>query len=316
MGLVAAAGVAAAGAIGGGVIASSGAKSAAKTQAQSNAQAIAEQNRQFDRVQQLLSPYVQGGNSGLSQLLALAGVSPAQTNWNAYAQSNPALMQAYQAQLQQSPFTGGFGGILNGFGSIASGQRPESVQDLATFAQQWQQKNDPNANLAGFQTGGANAQQQAIAQLEQSPMFQALARQGEQGILQNASATGGLRGGNVQGALGQFRPALLNQQIQQQLATLGGIASLGQNAAAGVGNAGVQTGQGISALLQDTGQARGYGALTSGLALGQGVSGALSGLGNAIGSGAFGGGGFGSAAQIASNTSANILANPVGMVKF
>lgn len=276
--------IAAAATIGGGLIASGGAKSAANAQAQSNAQAIEEQRRQFDRVQQLLSPYAQGGTGAFQQLLALAGAAPQQTNWQAYAQSNPALMQAFNAQ-RINPYGGG-------------------TQDLATFAQQWQQRNDPRADLAKFQTGGAQAQQQAISQLEKSPTFQALARQGEEGILQNASATGGLRGGNVQGALAQFRPALLNQQIQQQLSTLGGISSLGQNAAAGVGNAGVQTGQNVGALMQDTGQARGYGALGSSAALGSG----LASLGNILGGALGGGGGLdrltGSAAQtIAANPS-------------
>jgi hypothetical protein len=261
---VASALIGAAASIGGGLLASGGAKSAANAQAEGNAQAIAEQRRQFDRVQQLLAPYAQGGTGAFQQLLALAGAAPQQTNWQAYAQSNPALMQAFQQQSRPGMF-----GM--------------PAQDLATFAQQWQQRNDPRADLSQFQTGGQAAQQQAISQLEQSPMFQALARQGEEGILQNASATGGLRGGNVQGALGQFRPALLNQQIQQQLSTLGGIAGLGQNAAAGVGNAGIQTGQSIGALMQDTGQARGYGALGSGIALGQGVASFGNILGNAFG---------------------------------
>jgi len=257
--------IAGVGAIGGAAIAAGGAKSAANAQAEANAQAIAEQRRQFDRVQQLLAPYAQGGTGAFSQLLALAGATPQQTNWQAYAQSNPALMQAFNAQ-RINPYGGG-------------------MQDLATFAQQWQQRNDPRADLTKFQTGGAQAQQQAISQLEQSPTFQALARQGEEGILQNASATGGLRGGNVQGALAQFRPALLNQQIQQQLETLGGISRLGQNAAAGVGTAGVETGRSVGALMQDTGQARGYGALGSSAALGQGVASLGNILGGVLGSG-------------------------------
>lgn len=74
---------------------------------------------------------------------------------------------------------------------------------------------------------GAAAQQQAIGGLESSPIFQALARQGEDAILQNASATGGLRGGNVQGALAQFRPGLLNQFAQQQFGNLGSLSALG-----------------------------------------------------------------------------------------
>lgn len=315
MGLVAAAGLTAAATIGGGLISSSGAKSAANAQAQSNAQAIAEQQRQFDRIQQLLSPYVQGGNAGLSGLLALSGAAPVQTNWQAYAQSNPALMQAFQAQQQASPFTGGLGGVTDAWRNIVTGQTGATggVRDLATFAQQWQQKNDPNANLSAFQTGGAQAQQQAIAGIESSPLFQSLLRQGEQGILQNASATGGLRGGNVQGALAQFRPAMLNQQIQQQLANFAGLASLGQNAAAGTGNAGIQTGANVANLLNDTGQAQAYSALAGSNALANSVSGLGAQLGNLLGGRTPG---FGSAGQIVANTSANIAANPVGMVKL
>ena len=94
-------------------------------------------------------------------------------------------------------------------------------------------------SLLGIGANGAGQQRRAIAQFEQSPMFQGLVRQGEDAILQNASATGGLRGGNVQGALAQFRPALLNQQLQQQFQNLSGISALGQASAAGVG-AGVQ----------------------------------------------------------------------------
>lgn len=294
--------IAGAATIGGALISAGGAKSAANAQAQSNAQAIAEQRRQFDQVQQLLAPYVQGGNAGLSNLLALTGAAPVQTNWQAYAQSNPALMQAFQAQQQASPFTGGLGGIRDAFGRLQSGQgMGGGTQDLATFAQQWQRQNDPNANLSAFQTGGAQAQQQAIAGIEGSPLFQSLLRQGEQGILQNASATGGLRGGNVQGALAQFRPAMLNQQIQQQLANFAGLASLGQSAAAGTGNAGIQTGANIGNLLQDTGQARAYGALGSSNALG----GAVASLGNILGGALGSGGGLGRLSSSAASTIAN-----------
>lgn len=84
-------------------------------------------------------------------------------------------------------------------------------------------------NQMGALTGtqGAEAQQAAISALENSPMFQSQIQQGENAILQNAAATGGLRGGNIQGALAQYRPQMLQNQIQQQLANLGGIASMG-----------------------------------------------------------------------------------------
>ncbi len=106
-------------------------------------------------------------------------------------------------------------------------------------------------NLLGVNT--PQAQQQAIAQLQQSPQFASMMQQGENAILQNASATGGLRGGNTQAALAQFRPQLLNQLIQQQLQGYSGLATMGQNSAAGVGSAGMNLGSNIGNLYSNLG---------------------------------------------------------------
>jgi hypothetical protein len=103
---------------------------------------------------------------------------------------------------------------------------------------------------------GVDQQKMAINGIASSPMYTDLARQGEEAILQNASATGGLRGGNTQGALAQFRPQLLNQLIDQQYQRLGGLTNLGQASAAGVGAAGQQTGNAVTALLQQQGAAQ------------------------------------------------------------
>jgi hypothetical protein len=112
------------------------------------------------------------------------------------------------------------------------------------------------AQMGALGLSGPEAQQEYVAQQEQSPAFQALARQQEEALLQNASATGGLRGGNVQGALAQFRPALLNQFLEQQYGRLGGMTSLGQQSAAGVGTAGMQSAGSIADLLAQGGAAR------------------------------------------------------------
>ena len=128
---------------------------------------------------------------------------------------------------------------------------------------------------------GADAQRAALQAIEQGPEFAALAQQGESAILQSAAATGGLRGGNVQGALAQFRPQILSGLIEQQYSRLGGLASAGQNAAAGVGTAGMQTGQNISSLMQQQGAARAGSALAQGQAFGNLIGGA----GMAIGRG-------------------------------
>jgi hypothetical protein len=192
------------------------AEDASNQQAASAQAGIAEQQRQFDAVRELLSPYVSQGTTALTAQGDLAG--------------------------------------LNGVG----------------------------------------AQKAAIDALQASPQFTALQQQGENRILANASATGGLRGGNTQAALAQFSPALLNQVINDQYGRLGGMVSIGQNAAAGVGNAGMQTGSGISNLLQQQGAALAGGALAGGRAQSGYVNAFANGLGayGALGGFARGGGGY------------------------
>lgn len=146
--------------------------------------------------------------------------------------------------------------------------------------------------------GGAHAQQGAYQGIENSPAFQALMQQGENAMLQNASATGGLRGGNLQAAMAQFRPQLLAQQIQSQFQNLGGLTSIGQNAAAGVGNAGMNTGANIATLLGQQGAAQAGSQLAQGRAMGSALGGVGQGIGAYYGAtgqspfSGFGGGGF------------------------
>lgn len=121
-----------------------------------------------------------------------------------------------------------------------------------------------NQQMGMLGLNGAAAQQQAIGALQNSPFFQAQLNQGTNALLQNASATGGLRGGNTQAALAQFAPQLLQQTFQNQLANVGQLATQGQNAAAGVGAQAANTGNRNAALFGDIGQARAGAALARG----------------------------------------------------
>lgn len=140
--------------------------------------------------------------------------------------------------------------------------------------------------LAGQQDllglNGPGGQTTAINNLMSSPQMKSMLELGENSILQNASATGGLRGGNIQAALAQFRPHLLSQLIQQQFSNLGGLTSVGQNAAAGVGNAGMQSSTQIQTALQQQGAANAGAALATGQAnanMWSGIGGTASTLG-------------------------------------
>jgi hypothetical protein len=136
---------------------------------------------------------------------------------------------------------------------------------------------------------GPEAERAAIERIQSGQTFQALQRQGENALLQNASATGGLRGGNLQGALAQFRPALLSNLIEQQYGRLGGLTTLGQNAAAGTGAAAQTTGANVANLLGQQGaaaagaeiaQGKAFGAIPSAISGGLGL---YSGLGGTFG---------------------------------
>jgi len=127
---------------------------------------------------------------------------------------------------------------------------------------------------------GPEAQKAAIAGIEGGAGYQAQVQAGEEALLQRASATGGLRGGNIQAALGQFRPQMLQQEIEKQYGRLGGLADIGrvtqqnlaqigQSSAAGTGSAGLQTGTNVANLLSQQGAALAGGELGEAKAYGQ-----------------------------------------------
>ena len=202
--IVGAAAVGAAGSVYAGNQASGVAKDAAKSQTQTALMGMAQQQQQFDRVQQLLNPYVQAATGTFDGA--------------AYLRNNPdvAADPVYGSDPYRHYMEHG----------RAEGRQASYTKQGSLGAQE---------DLLGL--NGADAQGRAISQIENSPYFSGLVKQGENAILQNASATGGLRGGNTQAALAQFRPNMLAAAIDQQYQRLGGLTSLGQNAAAGVGNA-------------------------------------------------------------------------------
>lgn len=137
---------------------------------------------------------------------------------------------------------------------------------------------------------GPEAERAAIERISGGETYKALAQQGEEALLQRASATGGLRGGNIQAALGQFRPALLSSLIDQQYGRLGGLTDIGQASAARTSAYGQQTGANVATLLGQQGAAQAGGilgqqnALTGGINQAFGTIQGLGGLGKLFGS--------------------------------
>ena len=135
---------------------------------------------------------------------------------------------------------------------------------LSPYVQAGTQSLKSQQDLAGI--NGPEAQAAAMKAISESPEMLGMIQQGENALLQQGAATGGLRGGNTAGALAQFRPQMLSGLINQQYSRLGGITQMGQASAAGVGAAGMQSGSQIAGLLGQQGAAQAGGILGAGQA--------------------------------------------------
>jgi len=166
-----------------------------------------------------IKTYGQTGDIGQAALYSLGNAAPIAINMatGAFGQQDADAVRAAQAA--------GEGGADKGIGNAVL-EQAKAAKANAPYAQAGRDALAQQRALAGLD--GPEAQQAALAQLENSPQFQTMMQQSEQAILANASATGGLRGGNVQQALAQNRPALLSQLIDQQYGRLGGLAGAGQ----------------------------------------------------------------------------------------
>lgn len=174
------------------------------------------------------------------------------------------------------------GGLLGGGAAKKASRNAEQAQlqylTQALGVQQQQQQQDrtdftpyrevgasalgAQGNLVGI--NGPGVQGTAIQQLMQSPLYQSLYRNGLEANLQNASATGGIRGGNEVRGLADFGADTLSTTIQNQLQNLGGISGMGlqgtQAGSAAGGNLAAQ----IAQILGQQGQVRAGGILTRG----------------------------------------------------
>lgn len=138
--------------------------------------------------------------------------------------------------------------------NAAIGEQNAALQQQATLAAPYtglgQAAIPQYENLLGIGAGGTGSIQAALAQ---TPGYQFTQQQGETGILNAASAQGGI-GGNTLAALDQYNTGLAQGTYQQQLGDVQGAVGLGQAAAAGQAtNIGTAAGN-ISGALINQGQ--------------------------------------------------------------
>jgi len=161
--------------------------------------------------------------------------------------------------------------------------------NLKPFQQAGVSALDQQQALLGL--SGQDAQQTAFSGLQESAGQQFLRRRQEKALLRNASAIGGLGGGNVRTALQEQATGFAQQDIQNQFGRLGQVAGQGQAATTSLGQFGSQTAGNIANLGQRASEARASGILGAQQQGAQATSGIL-GLGGAVLGGLAGGGFF------------------------
>tara|TARA_R110002020_G_scaffold276104_2_gene491400 strand:- start:524 stop:1069 length:546 start_codon:yes stop_codon:yes gene_type:complete len=114
-------------------------------------------------------------------------------------------------------------------------------------------RNEALGGLSDYYMGGPQGQQSFYNNAMQSPAYQNLINTGEEAVLRNAAATGGLRGGGTQQALAQNSQNVLQSLVNQNLQGLQGFANpnLNTNSIAQLyGNIGDTRAQGVTAANQ------------------------------------------------------------------
>lgn len=229
----------------GGSKAAKASKKATAAQVQAQQLAIDEQRRQYDLSRSDFSPYLNTGTQALGAQRDLLGLGDGGTDWASYVQNNPdalANWNAIQGTSDAAPFDG----------------------DLAKFGQYHYGQDGSRRDISGFTTTADQAQQTALDELKASPFYQSLYRTGEESTLQNAAATGGIRGGNTQRALADFGADTFAATIQNQLQNLSGLSNMGLGATNSIASIGQNTANSVGTSLNAQGAARASDFLTRG----------------------------------------------------
>lgn len=151
---------------------------------------------------------------GATVVTAAAGVASSVSSANAAKHAADSQAQSAENSLQ-----------------FAQGQYADQQQNIAPYLAAGQQGITGYGNLIG--ANGNDAQDNAINGIKQGAQFQGLMQTGNENILANASATGGLRGSNTSNTLANTSIGTLNNLITQRLSNYGQLMSNGQNAVNG-----------------------------------------------------------------------------------
>jgi len=166
--------------------------------------------------------------------------------------------------------------------SAISGSSDQAIAEQRRQFDQTQRQAEPfrQAGLSALEQqqallglSGQEEQYTALDNFQTSPGQAFLRDRGEQALLRNSAAIGGLGGGNVRSELQQQGIGFAQQDLQNQLARLASIAGQGQAITGNVAQLGQQSASNIGNLLNTSGQAQSQGFTQAGQAQASGILG-------------------------------------------
>lgn len=269
----------------------------------------------FNQVRNDLSPYNTVGQGAINALAGYWGLpQPGITSGGPSSLSNGAnglpngsdstatinlLKQGLQGWDQALP--GNAGGILQMINSGATLPQIQSAlsnlrstttnpQNTAFLDPLIQQANNPVMSQGGgggtnaFSPGAGLNGQNAFNMLQNYPGYQFQYDQGLQALNRNLNAGGRFNSGAMMKDAQTFGQGQAQSSVNSYLSMLQYLGSLGENAGASVGNAGVQTGQGVAGSQMAAGTAAASGIAGAANAFNQGIGGVNSGIQGALNS--------------------------------
>jgi hypothetical protein len=144
-------------------------------------------------------------------------------------------------------------------------QQAQNQQTRADFAPEMGLGNSAIGEY-GDLTGanGADKWAASLAALQSDPLYKSLYSNGQEALLQGASATGGIRGGNTEDALAHFGADTLSSTLQQRLQQLLAAIGIGTQAKGAITGVGLNTANNVSGLDTSIGQNNSSNILTRG----------------------------------------------------
>jgi hypothetical protein len=233
------------------LIGSNASQSAANTQASAANNATNAQLQMFGQTQANLQPWMNAGTASLAQLQAALGIGGGGGGGSAPGVN--ALPGGGTSTSNYMPTAGG--GIQQMLGLAPGGATPQRSAGPAV------------------RPGGTSSPMNLTQILQNTPGYQWDVSQGQQSILDQASAMGGVNSGATMKALSDYTSNQANNTYQQYLTNLMNQSNAGANAAANVGQAGTAVGGQIGSNMIGAGNALAAGTIGSANAISGGLQG-------------------------------------------